>query len=672
MWKVGDMIQGYWEVLDVKTGGMGIVYIVQDHRHSESAGKPVFYAAKTMKDAFLNDTASQQFEREAYTWMKLGTYIHIVRAVFVERIKGQPYVFSEAVLTKHFPNTLRGWISKEPLPLPISVLFALQFCMGMEYAKLKGLNGHFDIKPENVMVTDEGIVKITDWGLARLAAGVVEMPADDLSSSPHHFLMPQHDPGRGGTLPYMAPEIWANADISSRVDIYAFGVMTYEMLAGRLPFTARTVTELREAHLHTVPAPPRKANTTIPQMLSDLCMACLEKNAENRPPNFVAIKEDLSVIFRQQTGQEFPTELEVREMEGAEASMAAYGLHSLGRDDEAMELMGRALGDLKKGPAVMMWDDKELGWSFSIPQELLEKERAKLRQDPQDPDPWAALANMYAMVQKHDEAIEHYERAIQLAPDRAGEWQPKIESIRQRVPREKARLLVAQGDNLAQAGRYREAQEFFDEAIRLDPDNALAWYNLGVCQMEFGDATAALNYFDKATSLDPKLVEAWSNRGALLNQLGRAEEALQSLERACQINPEHAKMWLNKGGALMSLGRLDEAVECFDTALKIDPGYTRAQQAREICVERMRAGTDPVQVAFDAFQRADSVDTMRRVVAQYPFMADSRFVTIIKQVVSEQVPPALRPLYEQRLGWLQQITGKQQSGFWGRLGNKRK
>ena len=663
MWRIGEVIEGYWEVLDIKKGGMGVVYIVKDHRHSEAFGKPVFYAAKTLQDRFLDDASwCKKFEQEAYTWIKLGAYEHIVRAVFADRVQGQPYVFSEAILTKRFPSNLRGYVSHELLNLPISLLFALQFCKGMEYVNLKGLNGHFDIKPENVMITDEGVVKITDWGLARLAADIVEPTQDILSSSPHRFMTPKDAPWRGGTLPYMAPEIFTDADVTPSVDIYAFGVMLYEMVTGQLPFMERTVSDLRKAHLRTTPASPDTINSVVTKQLSDIIMACLEKNPNNRPRNFIGIKEDLAIIFKEQTRRDFPIDVEVRELGGADARMAAYGLHFLGRDDEAMAHMARGMAEVK-GPAIMVWDDKELGWSASVPPELWEREQAELQENPQNPDQWAVLANMYGLVKERDKAIEYYEKAIQLAPDRAAEWQVSIEEIRRGMRSDKAQSLIVQGDNLAKAGRYRAARTIFDEATRLDPDNAMAWYNVGFCQMALGDLVEALNCFDKATSLDPDLVQAWSNRGALLAQQGRLEEGLQSLQRACQIDPMHAKAWLNKGGILMSLGQLDEALQCFDRALEIDPHYVKAQQARQICLDRMNSQANPIQLALEALQQTSSFDAMQHAVAQFPFVTEPDFIAIFEQIIVEQVPIALKPVFEERLAWLRQIANEQQPGF---------
>jgi serine/threonine protein kinase len=588
MWKIGEMIEERWEVLDAKEGGMGIVYIVKDYGHSKDFARPVYYAAKTLQDRFLGDASRlRNFEQEAYTWVKLGTYTHIVRAVFAERLQGRPYVFSEAILTERFPNNLRGWISRELISIPISLLFAVQFCKGMEYASLKGLKGHFDIKPENVMITDEGIVKITDWGLARLATGVVETPQGVLSSSPHRFVIPIGEPSRGGTLPYMAPELFTDDEVTPKVDMYSFGVMLYEMVTGRLPFTERNYPVLREAHLHTIPPSLHTIDPAVPKTLSDIVMACLEKNPNNRPRDFVTMKEELAIILKEQTGKDFPLDVKVWELEGADARMAAYALHFLGRDDEAMALMARGMPE-EKGPAVMMWDDKELGFSVSIPPELWEQEQAKLQENPQNPDLWASVANLYALIKEYDKTIEHYEQAIHLAPDRAEEWQERIESIKRSIVKEKAKSLITQGDNLAKAGKHREAWAILDEAIRLDPDNAVAWYNAGVCRMAMGDSAAAVNCFDRATRLDPDLVQAWSNRGALLAQLGKIEEALQSLERACQLDPKHVKAWLNKGGILMSLGFLHDALQCFDKALEIDPHYAKAHQARQMCLKMMK------------------------------------------------------------------------------------
>lgn len=158
-WGVGDLIRDRYEVYDIKAGGFGIVYIVYDH----DDGVP--YAIKTLQDRHLvNPFAAERFIREAEVWVRLGRHQNVVRAFFVDRIDNQPYIFLECIVG----SNLRKALSGGPLPRRTVMRYAIQFCRGMVHAQnmISGF-AHLDIKPENCLLTEDNILKLTDFSLSK-------------------------------------------------------------------------------------------------------------------------------------------------------------------------------------------------------------------------------------------------------------------------------------------------------------------------------------------------------------------------------------------------------------------------------------------------------------------------------------------------------------------------
>src|SRR5690606_34348718 len=161
---VGQRIEDRYEVVDIRRGGMGIVYLCYDHEQRE----PV--AIKTFQSRFLNnERAVSRFNNEAVTWVKLEKHRHVVHARLVQNIAGRPHIFLEHISGEEgYTPDLRGWIDHNRLDLRQSIEFGLHIALGMQHAtrKMPGLV-HRDLKPANILVTHDAIAKVTDFGLVR-------------------------------------------------------------------------------------------------------------------------------------------------------------------------------------------------------------------------------------------------------------------------------------------------------------------------------------------------------------------------------------------------------------------------------------------------------------------------------------------------------------------------
>jgi tetratricopeptide (TPR) repeat protein len=161
------------------------------------------------------------------------------------------------------------------------------------------------------------------------------------------------------------------------------------------------------------------------------------------------------------------------------------------------------------------------------------------------------------MQDRHEEALSCFDEAIRLNPDFAEAWYDK-------------------GATLGKLGQHGEALSCFDEAIRLNRDYAQAWHHKGTPLDELGQHEEALSCYDEAIRLKPDFPEAWYDKGVTLANLGRHEEALSSYDEAIRLEPDFAEAWYNKGVTLGQLGRDEEAVSCYDEAIRLNRDYAQA------------------------------------------------------------------------------------------------
>ncbi len=223
-----EVVQGPREKPSL-AGGMGLVYLCVDHAEN---GRPV--ALKTFRPELLPDRAARdRFLREGTTWVELGKHPHIVHCHRVFKADVGPEVFFVLELVAAAEGkrdaSLRSWLtSGKPLPVEQALLFALHIARGMRHATAKIPElVHRDLKPENLLIGREGLLRVTDFGLATVTRSSTE---------------------GGGTFLYMAPEQWDQTNVDLRADIYAFGCILFEMLAGHPAVQPGSIQALKKAH----------------------------------------------------------------------------------------------------------------------------------------------------------------------------------------------------------------------------------------------------------------------------------------------------------------------------------------------------------------------------------------------------------------------------------------
>ncbi len=304
-YRKGQVLGADLEILGVlNRGGMGVICLAQ-HR---STGK--FRIVKTFRDEYLaSPEAREAFLKEARLWTGLGKHPFIVAAGSAFEHEGRPYLEMEYILPDiNGEVTLRDRLAnaRGGIPLRRILRWGIQFCLGMEHANKHGLQCHRDIKPENLLIArhqfESGetivfsshlrIVKVSDFGLARSVdslapnAGPGSRPSDLRTS--FSLCVTQTC---CGTPPYMAPEQFEGTGLAdARLDIYAFGVVLYEMAAGHRPFepAERSHDPIRAWHdAHR--GDPRRLDTP----LWPVICKCLAKDPAHRFQRMEELRSEL-------------------------------------------------------------------------------------------------------------------------------------------------------------------------------------------------------------------------------------------------------------------------------------------------------------------------------------------------------------------------------------------
>jgi serine/threonine protein kinase len=274
---------GPYEILaPLGAGGMGEVYRARDTRLKREV------ALKVLPSHYSADVDRlKRFEQEAESASALN-HPNILAIYDIGMQDGSPYIVSELLEGE----TLRGRLAGGALTPRRAVGHALQIAQGLAAAHEKGIV-HRDLKPENVFVTNDGRVKILDFGLAKLTQP--EMAGAGQTNLP--TVTPGTEPGVVmGTLGYMSPEQVRGKPADARSDIFAFGAILYEMLSGRRAFHGDTAADTISAILTREPPDLSETNRRIPESLDRLVRHCLEKNPESRFHSASDIAFDLEAI----------------------------------------------------------------------------------------------------------------------------------------------------------------------------------------------------------------------------------------------------------------------------------------------------------------------------------------------------------------------------------------
>ena len=274
---IGKTIANRYEILDkTGVGGMATVYTARDLSLSR------FVAIKVLKDEFTTDEEFvQRFNSEAQSAASLS-HANIVSIYDVGNEDNIYYIVMELVRGK----TLKQIITEEGrLPWKWAVDISIQIASALEAAHRKGIV-HRDIKPHNIIITEDGVAKVTDFGIAKAVSNSTITAFGTTIGSVHYF----------------SPEQAKGSYTDAKSDLYSLGIVMYEMLTGKVPFDADTSVSIALKHMQENPEEPNTINEEIPKAVNDIIMKALQKEPMARFQNATQMIADLKKALDEPDG----------------------------------------------------------------------------------------------------------------------------------------------------------------------------------------------------------------------------------------------------------------------------------------------------------------------------------------------------------------------------------
>ncbi|MHB8417145.1 MAG: protein kinase domain-containing protein [Myxococcales bacterium] len=612
--RLGD----YRLIARIATGGMAELFL---GRREGAAGFRKTVAIKRLLPHLTREAqVVQMFLNEAHIASRLE-HPNVVQ-VFDLGQAGQDYFMAMELLDgRTLAEVLEASAARgELVPLGITVRILADACAGLHYAhEARGDDGqllgviHRDFNPANVFVTYDGRVKVLDFGIAKVQS-----------------LSQQSEPGvLRGKYYYMSPEMVTAQPMDRRADLFACGVMLYEILAGKLPFQANDVRTLVTAIAVAKVEAPSRTDASVPSMLDDLCLRLLRKDPAGRPPTAAAVKDTLE-RFLAYAGQSI----------GA-PELAAY-MERIFPPDEAGRRKIAELRNLDPTPGGLPLSSLGSAPSLARASQPAAQEEVRRAPEPQEHTPAGGkggrslavpaavvgvlLAGGFFLWRWHSKgsraaASGHVEKAVgataagethqaELDRARAALANGKLDDARdilekvtgadpQSAP---AHLLLGQVLVKQRYGQKAEAE--LRQAIRLAPRTIEAYRTLAGLEEEKGDVVEASKALEQAHQVAPEDAEVALALALLDGQRSDWKKEIALLEGVLQRTPKNAAAWAEEGFARFQLGEDARAAGDIAKAEKLDPRLARARYY-EGFVDYKRG---EVEKAVASYQEAAELD----------------------------------------------------------------
>ena len=665
---IGQQISHFYVIRALGSGGMGVVYEAQDTRLPRSV------AIKVLKPALARDVdAVRRFKREARLASSLN-HPNICTVLDVDEGSGVAFIAMELLRGR----TLKSRLAEGPLPLDETLTIGAQIADALAVAHDQEII-HRDITPGNVFLTDEGLVKLLDFGLAKHFPWVGEGEAgtDDVTATGVVL----------GTPHYMAPERLANRSVDYRCDLFSLGAILYQMATGARPFEILPLGMLVQAIQDEPHVPIRRVSPHHPVALERIVDRLLAKQPGDRYQSAREVKADLAAILPGAVSAPTPSR-----DDGPHVAVAVLPFTIVGDGDRSVEQfrdglrhdLGAALSALPSvrvasntstaalegrrardvGAAVgaglvLEGAIQRVGAQVRVTAHLIEAAtEASVHPAVTVDQPWldplstqqdvsqAIVARLAPFIevarQQHvpdQEAVHALKRGLHhWRSCFSGGWRTAIEHLQYAIERDPryadAHVAMANAYNFLGFYNLVKPTLAFDVAVRsamralaLDGNRAAAHRELALAK--FGgewDWDGSETHFRRALALDDSDPLAHVYYSYLLILLGREDAALAEAQRAQTLAPSSRLVATARAQTLYIARRFDESIGACTRCLAGDPAYVFALHLRGLCylaMGQVAARADLEQAATASGRAPFYLALLGRCYAQFGMREDA-------------------------------------------------
>jgi serine/threonine-protein kinase len=569
----GRSLKQYRLVEKLGQGGMGVVYRARDTVLGRDAAVKVLLPEK-----LHDETLRQRFHREARAASALN-HPNIITIYEIGSEDGIEFMAMEYV----DGSTLFSVLRSERLSVAKAVGYAIQIAEALAKAHAAGIV-HRDLKPGNLMITGDGLIKVLDFGLARLNAAANQM------SQAQTTVYVTRIGTVMGTVAYMSPEQARGEEASPQSDVFSLGVVLFEMLSGELPFAGNSeIAFLHNLHFGK-PKDLRSLRPDVPPELARIVSRMLQHDLNARSPSMVEVRRELrsfvgaASIFEPEEqstislpGVKLPeVPRRTRWLFAALTSvMVLVGAGVLGQRFGVLSSGG---AHVPKAGVVATGDDPSL--ESLEPYELFSRARQYLERFDREDNPKHAIQLLERAVAKdkgfapgYAALTEAYRHRYKVSPD--PQWLKLMQQNAQKaldLNPDLAAAHIAMGLALMEeSGRAKESESHLLRAIELDPKNSAAHKWLGVLLTSTKRFDAARKALDQAAQLDPKNWSALLDLGLLHYRQTEFAKAAEVFERARELSPDNQRILANLAAVYYQLDRYDDAASVLQRAIEVQP-----------------------------------------------------------------------------------------------------
>ena len=581
----GYLFNRYKIIRKIGTGGMGKVYLAEDTQLKRSVALKLLSAEATVDAGQV-----ARFVQEARL-ASLLNHPNILTIYEIGQTGSLHFISTEFVSGR----TLRSRLSRGPLATKDAINIAIDIASALAVAHKCDIV-HRDIKPENVMMRDDGLLKVLDFGLAKLNRNERPFGTEQTDATWNNV---RTEPGLIlGTVTYMSPEQASGIEVDARTDIWSLGVVLYEMISGKAPFSGSSAADIVNRILKLEPEPIQEFASELRPRLTKIINRSLAKSVDDRYQTIEEMLGDLRDLRVEiETGVAGPSSVAIlpfinitrdERLNFFEFALADAVITELARSHSLVvrpsssvaKYLGKEVDPISIGAELKV--DAVLAANF-----LLSKERIRvttqlidvagrnvLWSEQIDSTTDDIIGLQDTITKRIVEGLKcELETSVHPSAAVTGNSVAYIEYLRGRDQLRRFMFHTVANKNVEIAIRH------FTQAIDLDPKFALAYSALGTCYLQKvikvvgtrDDIEKAAAAFARAIELDSRLVDARAYRALIARLQGETQKSRDELAALRRDEPNNFEVLYMSGACYRYDGDYENALRCYEEMLRIDP-----------------------------------------------------------------------------------------------------